>query len=46
MVSAPNRVWLGDITYIRTEEGWLYLAADQRQLLWPVADDNYFGRSG
>jgi transposase InsO family protein len=26
-VDRPNRVWLGDITYIRTEEGWLYLAA-------------------
>lgn len=25
--AAPNRVWLGDITYIATEEGWLYLAA-------------------
>jgi putative transposase len=24
---APNQVWLGDITYIATEEGWLYLAA-------------------
>ena len=23
---APNRVWAGDITYIRTEDGWLYLA--------------------
>jgi transposase InsO family protein len=23
---APNRVWLGDITYVATEEGWLYLA--------------------
>ena len=23
----PNKVWTGDITYIRTEEGWLYLAA-------------------
>jgi putative transposase len=23
---APNRVWLTDITYIRTAEGWLYLA--------------------
>jgi len=22
----PNRVWTGDITYIPTEEGWLYLA--------------------
>ena len=25
-VSAPNRVWASDITYIRTWEGWLYLA--------------------
>jgi putative transposase len=24
---APNRVWLADITYIPTVEGWLYLAA-------------------
>ena len=24
--TAPNQVWLGDITYIATEEGWLYLA--------------------
>lgn len=23
---APNRVWAGDITYIATGEGWLYLA--------------------
>ena len=26
-VNAPNRVWATDITYIRTFEGWLYLAA-------------------
>ena len=25
-IAAPNRVWAGDITYIRTLEGWLYLA--------------------
>ncbi len=23
---APNRIWVSDITYIPTEEGWLYLA--------------------
>lgn len=26
-VGAPNKVWVTDITYIRTYEGWLYLAA-------------------
>ena len=26
-VDAPNKVWTGDITYIWTDEGWLYLAA-------------------
>ena len=25
--AAPNRVWLADITYIPTDEGWMYLAA-------------------
>jgi putative transposase len=25
----PNEVWLSDITYIPTEEGWLYLAGHQ-----------------
>jgi len=24
--TAPNQIWLSDITYIPTEEGWLYLA--------------------
>jgi putative transposase len=24
---APNRLWLGDITYIPTRQGWLYLAS-------------------
>ncbi len=26
MPTAPNRVWTADLTYIRTDEGWLYLA--------------------
>lgn len=25
-VTQPNRVWVTDITYIRTHEGWMYLA--------------------
>ncbi len=25
--SVPNRVWLADITYVDTAEGWLYVAA-------------------
>ena len=25
-VSAPNKAWVSDITYISTDEGWLYLA--------------------
>jgi putative transposase len=25
-VSAPDQAWCGDITYIATDEGWLYLA--------------------
>ena len=25
--AAPNQVWLGDLTYVRTGEGWLFLAA-------------------
>ncbi|HDK2420761.1 TPA: IS3-like element IS3 family transposase, partial [Escherichia coli] len=24
--SGPNQKWAGDITYLRTDEGWLYLA--------------------
>ena len=24
--SAPNQIWTGDITYLATDEGWLYLA--------------------
>ena len=42
-VELPNQVWLGDITYIRTEEGWLYLAAlmdlcSRRIVGWNTAD--------
>jgi putative transposase len=27
IVDAPNKAWVSDITYIPTEEGWLYLAS-------------------
>jgi putative transposase len=27
ITSAPNQIWVADITYVQTQEGWLYLAA-------------------
>jgi transposase InsO family protein len=27
LAGAPNKKWAADVTYIRTQEGWLYLAA-------------------
>ena len=41
--SAPNRKWAGDITYIPTDEGWLYLAGvidlhSRRIVGWSMAD--------
>ena len=35
-VALPNRVWTGDVTYIWTSEGWVYLA--KRQMLCICAD--------
>lgn len=40
---APNRKWVGDITYIWTQEGWLYLAVildlhSRRVVGWAVSD--------
>ena len=40
---APDRLWLADITYVRTDEGWLYLAAildafSRRVIGWGLAD--------
>jgi putative transposase len=42
-VNAPNRVWTADITYIRTFEGWLYLATimdlySRRIIGWAMAE--------
>jgi putative transposase len=41
---APNRAWAGDITYIWTGEGWLYLAVildlfSRRVIGWSMADN-------
>jgi putative transposase len=43
LAAAPNRLWVADITYLRTWEGWLYLAAVQdlysRKIVgWSMAD--------
>jgi transposase InsO family protein len=40
---APDRLWVADITYIRTWEGWLYLATvldafSRRVVGWALAD--------
>lgn len=40
---APDVLWVGDITYVRTWEGWLYLATvidvfSRRVIGWAVAD--------
>lgn len=39
----PNRTWVGDITYLRTAEGWLFLATvidlfSRRVIGWSVAN--------
>ena len=39
----PNTIWLADITYVATDEGWLYLAAVKdmatREIVgWSMAD--------
>jgi putative transposase len=41
--TAPDTIWCGDITYLRTGEGWLYLATvidlySRRVIGWSVAD--------
>jgi transposase InsO family protein len=42
-VAAPNRIWLADITYIETDQGWLYLATvmdlySRKIVGWATAD--------
>jgi putative transposase len=40
---APNRIWLADITYVETDQGWLYLATvmdlySRRIVGWAMED--------
>jgi transposase InsO family protein len=43
--AAPNQVWVGDVTFISTHEGWLYLAVlidlfSRRVVGWAMSDKN------
>jgi len=43
--TAPNRVWAGDVTYLPTSEGWLYLAVlldlySRRVVGWAFSEHN------
>jgi transposase InsO family protein len=43
VAAAPNRIWLADITYVETDQGWLYLAAvmdlySRRIVGWSMQD--------
>jgi transposase InsO family protein len=43
IAAAPNRIWLADITYVETDQGWLYLAAvmdlySRRIVGWAMRD--------
>lgn len=44
VISAPNQAWVGDITYVPTQEGWLFLAifldVFSRKIVGFSADDN------
>ncbi len=44
-VAAPNEVWVTDVTYVWTQEGWLYLAVildlyARRVVGWAASDAN------
>jgi transposase InsO family protein len=43
--TAPDRAWVGDVTYLRTLEGWLYLAVlldlySRRVVGWAMSEHN------
>lgn len=44
-VAKPNRVWVGDITFVATRNGWLYLAVlldlySRKVIGWSISDRN------
>lgn len=44
-IGAPNRVWVGDVTFISTRHGWLYLATlldlySRKIVGWSMSDRN------
>lgn len=44
-VSGPNQVWVADVTYIDTQEGWLFLAAildlySRKVVGWAMSEHN------
>ena len=44
VVATPNQAWVGDLTYIATEEGWLFLAVvidlfSRKVVGWPMRPD-------
>jgi len=53
VATAPNRIWLSDVTFIATQEGWLYVAAvldlfSRRIVGWAMDDhmtDKLTGRA-
>lgn len=50
VVSAKNQVWVSDLTYIPTKEGWLYLTTvidlfDRKVIGWALSDRMYAGRT-
>lgn len=45
IAKAPNRVWAGDVTYLPTRDGWLYLAVlldlySRRVVGWAMSESN------
>ena len=49
IAAAPNRIWLADITYIETDQGWLHLAAVMdlcsRRIVGWAMDDHFVIRT-